>query len=88
MFLRLAQSRFSEKEMEDINHRIISYLIEKGFLKKADYEKLFLLGHPPPDFSVEEHIIKPGLITVEGFQTAMEGFFGVQRLWMGIRVSN
>jgi general secretion pathway protein E len=77
MFLRLAQSRFSEKEMEDINHRIISYLIEKGFLKKADYEKLFPLGHPPPDFSVEEHIIKPGLITAEEFQGAMEDFFEV-----------
>jgi len=63
--------------MEDINHRIISHLIEKGFLKKSDYEKLFPQGHPPPDFSVEEYIIKPGFITPASFQAAIEGFFGV-----------
>jgi len=25
--------------MEDINSRILSYLVEKGYLNKADYEK-------------------------------------------------
>ena len=63
--------------MEDINTRMLAYLVEKGYLQKADYEKIFSLGYPPPDFSIEENIIKTGLITSEGFQTAMKDFFEV-----------
>jgi general secretion pathway protein E len=63
--------------MEDINHRILSYLIEKGFVKKEDYNNIFPLGQPPPDFSIEEHIIKAGLMAEDTFQAAMEEFFGV-----------
>ncbi len=63
--------------MEDINSRFLSYLVEKGYLKQVDYQKIFPLGVPPPDFSVEENIVKTGLVTSEGYQAAMEGFFKV-----------
>ena len=63
--------------MGDINHRILSYLVEKGYLKRADYEKLFPSGNLPPKFSIEEDLIKTGLIASEGFQAALEDFFKV-----------
>ncbi len=63
--------------MEDINSRILSYLVEKGYLKMADYEKLIPLGYAPPEFSIEENIVKTGLIPAERFQKAMENFFKV-----------
>ncbi|MDI6755718.1 MAG: type II secretion system ATPase GspE [Thermodesulfobacteriota bacterium] len=69
------ETRFGAK-MEDINRRLIAYLMEKGLLGKADHERVFPLGETPENFSIAEHLIKPGLINAEGFRAAVKEFFG------------
>ncbi|MBM4331560.1 MAG: type II secretion system protein GspE [Deltaproteobacteria bacterium] len=62
--------------MEDINRRLIAYLVEKGLLGKADHERIFPAGETPENFSMEEHLIKPGLINAERFRAAAKEFYG------------
>jgi len=62
--------------MENINKRIVSFLIKKGLISRAEAEELFPSGHPPENFSVEEQLIKPGLLSPQQYRTALEDFFG------------
>jgi general secretion pathway protein E len=61
--------------MENTNNRIFSFLLEKGFLRKVDLEQTFPMGQPPADFSFEETLIKPGLITSQEMESALQEFY-------------
>jgi general secretion pathway protein E len=62
--------------MENINRRILFHLVEKGLIKSADLEKAFPGGQIPPEFSLDEHLIKGGLITSREMELALQDFFG------------
>ncbi len=59
-----------------MNNPIIDHLVEKGLVKKVDLERVFPSGQPPDDFSVEEHLIKPGLLTGEQYREGIEDYYG------------
>jgi general secretion pathway protein E len=63
--------------MENINDQITSYLVEKGLIQKEDLEKLLSPGEPLEGLSVEEHLIRSGLLSPELFHSAIEEFYGV-----------
>jgi general secretion pathway protein E len=63
--------------MEKINNQITSYLVEKGLIQKEDLEKLLPPGEPLEGLSVEEHLVRSGLLSPELFHSAIEEFYGV-----------
>jgi general secretion pathway protein E len=63
--------------MDNINHQITSYLVEKGFIQKEDLDKVLPPNQPLEGLSIEEHLINAGLLTKEKFLSAAEEFFGV-----------
>jgi general secretion pathway protein E len=63
--------------MDNINAQIVSYLIEKGLVRKEDFEKISSLDKASGNLSFEEHFIHSGLISEEQFREAVEEFFGV-----------
>jgi general secretion pathway protein E len=63
--------------MENINTRILSYLVEKGLIQKEDLEKVFPHNQSLENLSVEEHLINAGILTEEKFRSVAEEFFGV-----------
>ena len=62
--------------MANMNKQIVSYLVEKGMIQRGDVEAAFPSGQFPEDFSFEEYLIKPGLLTPQKFRSALEEFFG------------
>ncbi len=54
-----------------------SYLIEKGFVQKEALERVLLSGQPPGGLSIEEELIRSGLIGEEQFRKVVEEFYGV-----------
>ncbi len=60
-----------------VNRQFIDYLMDQGFIRRADFEEAFPGGSLPADFSVEENLVKPGLLTPERFPEAVQAFFGV-----------
>jgi type IV-A pilus assembly ATPase PilB len=62
--------------MANMNKQIVSYLVEKGMIQRGDVESAFPSGQFPEDFTFEEYLIKPGLLTPQKFRSALEGFFG------------
>ena len=62
--------------MANMNKQIVSYLVEKGMIRREDVEAAFPAGQFPEDFSFEEYLIKPGLLTPQKFQSTLEEFFG------------
>ncbi len=63
--------------MESINTQIISFLVEKGLIQKADLEKIFPPDQPPEELSLREHLIHSGLLTEKQFLSTLEELFGV-----------
>ncbi len=63
--------------MENLNHQITSYLVEKGVLRKEDLEKAFPPNQPVEGISLEERLIHLGLLTEERYRLVLEQFFGV-----------
>ncbi len=61
--------------MENINRRILYHLIEKGIIKSADLERPFPGGQLPAEISLDEHLVKGGLITSRQMETALQDFF-------------
>ncbi|MGD0626546.1 MAG: ATPase, T2SS/T4P/T4SS family [Thermodesulfobacteriota bacterium] len=59
-----------------MNKQIVSYLVEKGMIQRGEVEAAFPSGQFPEDFSFEEYLIKPGLLTPQKFRSALEEFFG------------
>jgi len=59
-----------------MNNPIVDHLVEKGLVKRVDLERVFPSGQPPEDFSVEEHLIKPGLLTQEQYRKGVEEYYG------------
>ncbi len=62
--------------MANMNKQIVSYLVGKGMIRREDVEAAFPSGQFPEDFSFEEYLIKPGLLTPQKFRSALEEFFG------------
>jgi general secretion pathway protein E len=58
--------------------QFLEFLLDQGIIRKAAFDEAFPTGALPADFSVEEHFIKPGLLTTDGFRTAAETFYGVK----------
>ena len=63
--------------MENINDQITSYLVEKGLIQKEDLEKSLSPGESLESLSVEEHLVRSGLLSPELFHSAIEEFYGV-----------
>jgi general secretion pathway protein E len=63
--------------MENINTQIITYLFEKGLIRKEDVEKVFSSDNAFGDLSIEERFINSGLISEEQYRSAVEEFFGL-----------
>jgi general secretion pathway protein E len=51
--------------------------MDQGFIRREDFEEAFPGGSLPADFSVEESLVKPGLLLPERFPEAARAFFGV-----------
>jgi general secretion pathway protein E len=60
-----------------VNRQFLDYLIDQGFIRRADFEETFPEGSLPADFSVEENLVKTGLLNPETFPEAVQAFFGV-----------
>jgi len=58
--------------------QFLEFLLDQGIIRKADFDEAFPTGVLPADFSLEEHFIKPGLLTADGFRMAAETFYGVR----------
>jgi general secretion pathway protein E len=63
--------------MENINYQITTFLVEKGLIQKEVLEKLLSSGEPLEGLSVEEHLVRTGLLSPELFHSAIEEFYGV-----------
>jgi general secretion pathway protein E len=63
--------------MDNLNEQITSYLIETGVIHKEDMEKALPPNQPMEGVSLEERLIHLGLLTEEGYRSALEQFFGV-----------
>jgi general secretion pathway protein E len=63
--------------MENMDNQITSYLVEKGLIQKEDLEKSLPPGEPLEGLSVEDHLIRNGLLTPELLRSAIEEFYGV-----------
>ncbi len=65
------------QNMNNTNNQVISFLIDRGILQREDWLQIFPSGEAPGDFSADEHLIKPGLVSEEEYRAAIEDFFGV-----------
>lgn len=63
--------------MGKIETEFISYLTEKGLIRKADLERVAPPSQLGEGLPVEEYLIHSGLISEEQFRSALEEFFGV-----------
>ena len=61
-----------------LSPQFLEFLLDQGIIRKADFDEAFPTGALPADFSLEEHFIKPGLLTTDGFRMAAETFYGVR----------
>ena len=61
-----------------LNPQFLEFLLDQGVIQKAVFDEAFPTGALPADFSVEEHFIKPGLLTSDRFRIAAETFYGVK----------
>ena len=60
-----------------VSRQFLNFLMDQGFIRRAAFEEAFPGGSLPADFSVEENLVKPGLLAPERFPEAVEAFFGV-----------
>ncbi len=60
-----------------IRGQFLNYLVEKGLIPEEDLEKVLPPGQLTEDMSLVETLAKSGLMTVQKYRQAMEGFFGV-----------
>jgi general secretion pathway protein E len=63
--------------MENPFFPIVSYLVDKGLIKKEDLEKIVPSDQGPDYFSLEEYLVNSSLLTPEQFRSILEEFFGV-----------
>jgi general secretion pathway protein E len=61
-----------------LNRQFFDYLLDQSIIRKAEFDEAFPTGALPAEFSVEENLIKPGLITLDAFRGAAEAFFGAK----------
>jgi general secretion pathway protein E len=60
-----------------LNRKFINYLVEKGLFQWTDLERAVPPGQPLEDISVEEHLVKPGILPTDLYRVAAEKFYGV-----------
>ena len=58
--------------------QFLEFLQGQGFIQKTAFEEAFPGGALPAEFSLEEHFIKTGLLTMDLFRRAAEDFYGVK----------
>jgi general secretion pathway protein E len=61
-----------------LSPQFLDFLLDQGIIRKAAFDEAFPAGALPADFSLEEHFIKPGLLTAENFRMAAETFYGAK----------
>jgi general secretion pathway protein E len=61
-----------------VKGKFLDFLRDQGIIRRADFEAAFPEGNLPPDVSLEEHFIKPGLLTLDRYRTAAEAFYGTK----------
>jgi general secretion pathway protein E len=61
-----------------LNKQFFEYLLDQSIIRKPEFDEAFPTGSLPADFSVEEHLIKPGLLTQDALRKAAEAFFGAK----------
>ena len=61
-----------------LSPQFLDFLLDQGIIRKGAFEEAFPTGALPADFSLEEHFIKPGLLTQETFRMAAETFYGAK----------
>jgi general secretion pathway protein E len=61
-----------------LNSQFLEFLLDQGIIRKAAFDEAFPSGALPADFSLEEHFIKAGLLTLENFRMAAETFYGAK----------
>ena len=61
-----------------LNRQFLDFLLDRGTISKEGFEEAFPSGNLPADFSLEEHFIKPGLVTMELYRNAAEAFYGAK----------
>lgn len=60
-----------------MNRQFLDYLMDQEFIRRADFENTFPGGTVSDNFSLEENLVKSGLLSPEKFPHAVEAFFGV-----------
>ncbi len=50
-------------------------MVDRGLVKSADLERVFPGGQVPVDISIDEHLVKGGLITSRELESALQDFF-------------
>jgi len=61
-----------------VNRQFLDYLLDQGILRQVDLEGTFPNGEAPENFSIEEHLIRPGLLTMDQYRAAAESFYGAR----------
>jgi len=59
-----------------MDRQFLDFLLDQGVIDRAGFEDAFPEGNLPTDFSAEEHLLKPELVTRDGYKTAAEAFYG------------
>jgi general secretion pathway protein E len=64
-------------EVYPIENSFISFLIEKGKIQSTDLERILSSKDPPENLSVEEHLLRSGLLTQDELRSNLKEFYGV-----------
>ncbi|MGA2958644.1 MAG: type II secretion system ATPase GspE [Thermodesulfobacteriota bacterium] len=59
-----------------LSRQFLDFILDQGVISRESFEETFPTGNLPADFSVEEHFIKPGLLTPQLYRNAAETFYG------------
>ncbi len=63
--------------MTPIETQLLSFLVEKGLIQKADAERFQPFGETPAPLSLEEHLVHSGVLTMDQYRNVIEEFYGV-----------
>ncbi len=63
--------------MTPVEAKLLSFLVEKGLIQKADAERLLPPGETPAPLSLEEHLVQSGVLTMDQYRNVLEEFYGV-----------
>ncbi|HSR13314.1 MAG TPA: ATPase, T2SS/T4P/T4SS family, partial [Thermodesulfobacteriota bacterium] len=58
-----------------VNRQFLDYLLDQGMMERGKFEEAFPNGDLPTDFSFEENLLKPGLLSMKMYRAAAEAFY-------------